>query len=106
MTTNLALLGGGVFAQSAYSDALSKPSNKHINLHTIWSRSETSAKKMLAAITDKGLAAPRILFGEQGLQQVSWYFHLQLLYDATNPHLSTIKAICPNILDLDILDDV
>ena len=70
MTTNVALLGGGLFAQGAYANALSQPSNTHINLHTIWSRSESSANKVLEAVKEKGLTAPRVLFGDDGLQKV------------------------------------
>jgi predicted dehydrogenase len=70
MTLNLALLGSGLFASNAYLPALLLPENKHVNLHTVWSRSEGSAKKLVEAarLKSDGALVPRILFGDQGLK--------------------------------------
>lgn len=69
MTTNIAILGSGLFASNAYLPALLLPENKHIKLHTIWSRSEGSAQKLADAAQSKsgGEVVPRILYGDDGL---------------------------------------
>ena len=72
MTTNIAILGSGLFATNAYLPALLAPENKHINLHTIWSRSQGSAQKLADAAKEKsdGKVTPRLLYGDDGLKTV------------------------------------
>lgn len=70
MTVNVALLGSGVFASNAYLPALLLPENSHINLHTLWSRSEQSVRKLADTAKTKsdGRLSPRVLFGDEGFQ--------------------------------------
>ena len=72
MSTNLALLGSGIFATTAYLPALLEEENKHVNLHTVWSRSKASAEKLGSAAKDQsgGKLSPRLLFGDDGLQTI------------------------------------
>lgn len=70
MTTfNLALLGGGIFATTSYLPALSQPSNKHINLHTLWSRSESTVETLHTKAKELG-HSPQVLFGPEALQKI------------------------------------
>jgi len=69
MPTNLAILGSGLFATNAYLPALSQTSNSHINLHTLWSRSESSVSKLSAKATELG-HSPKVLHGDEGLQAI------------------------------------
>lgn len=70
MAANIAILGSGLFASNAYLPALLLPETKHINVHTIWSRSEGSAQKLQDSAKSKsgGSLIPRILFGDDGLE--------------------------------------
>ncbi|ORX38587.1 hypothetical protein BD324DRAFT_649946 [Kockovaella imperatae] len=71
-TVNIAILGSGLFALHAYLPNLLTPENKHINLHTVWSRSESSAQKLVDAAKEKsgGSVSPRLTFGDDGLETV------------------------------------
>jgi predicted dehydrogenase len=69
MPLNLALLGSGLFATNAYLPSISEPSNKHIKLHTLWSRSESSVSKLASKATELG-HSPRVLHGPEGLQAI------------------------------------
>lgn len=66
---NLALLGSGLFATNSYLPALSQPSNKHITLHTLWSRSQSSVTTLSEEATSLG-HSPRTLHGPDGLQTI------------------------------------
>lgn len=70
MTANLAILGSGLFASNAYLPALLLPETQHINLHSIWSRSEASARKLAGAASSKsaGKVQPQVLHGDEGMQ--------------------------------------
>lgn len=71
MSTNVALLGSGVFAQASYVPALlSLARFKTLVLHTIWSRSESSAQTLHAKYTSSGAPSPQLLYGEDGLEAV------------------------------------
>ncbi|KAK8854856.1 hypothetical protein IAR55_003595 [Kwoniella newhampshirensis] len=69
---NVALLGSGVFAQAAYLPALlTLTSAKNLSLHTIWSRSPTSANTLHSKAVESGIApAPAIQDGPEGLEKV------------------------------------
>jgi hypothetical protein len=69
MSINLAILGSGLFATNAYLPALSKPSNSHVNLHTLWSRSESSVTKLSTKAAELG-HSPKLLHGDEGLEAI------------------------------------
>lgn len=75
MPANVALLGSGLFAEAAYLPALqANPSD--ITLHTIWSRSSSSANKLLEAAKSLGLKTSSsngniaVQHGDDGLEAV------------------------------------
>ncbi|OWT39076.1 NAD-binding Rossmann fold oxidoreductase family protein [Cryptococcus neoformans Bt1] len=71
MSTNVALLGSGVFAQASYVPALlSLARFKTLVLHTVWSRSESSAQTLYAKYTSVGAPSPQLLYGDDGLEAV------------------------------------
>lgn len=69
MPFNLALLGGGIFASTAYLPALSQPLNSHITLHTLWSRSSSTVQTLSTKATELG-HSPRVLSGPDALKEV------------------------------------
>ena len=69
MSVNVALLGSGLFATNAYLPALNTDSNKHIAIHTLWSRSESSVAKLASKASELGLS-PRSLHGDEGFDTV------------------------------------
>ncbi|ODN92763.1 NAD-binding Rossmann fold oxidoreductase [Cryptococcus wingfieldii CBS 7118] len=72
MPANVALLGSGVFAQASYLPALINLSKSNtLNLHTIWSRSESSAQTLHSKYTPpQGSSAPALQYGDDGLAAV------------------------------------
>ncbi|ODO05492.1 hypothetical protein I350_04543 [Cryptococcus amylolentus CBS 6273] len=72
MPANVALLGSGVFAQESYLPALINLSKSNtLNLHTIWSRSESSAQTLHSKYTPpQGSSAPTLRYGDDGLAAV------------------------------------
>lgn len=74
MPVQLAILGSGLFAQKAYLPAIEANAST-LSLHTIWSRSESSAQKLLEAAQSlnlKGGADSKISVkhGDDGLEAV------------------------------------
>lgn len=73
MPVNVALLGSGLFAESAYLPAL-QANTSDLNLHTIWSRSSSSATKLLDAAKKLNLQAGSgdisVQHGDDGLEAV------------------------------------
>ncbi|WVQ74833.1 hypothetical protein IAR50_004440 [Cryptococcus sp. DSM 104548] len=72
MPANVALLGSGVFAQVSYLPALINLSKSNtLTLHTIWSRSESSAQTLHSKYTPpQGSSAPVLQHGDDGLAAV------------------------------------
>lgn len=69
MPTKVALLGSGLFAKQAYLPALLKSTDTI--LHTIWSRSESSAQNLLSEVSKtKPDLSPSVQFGDDGLEKV------------------------------------
>ncbi|RXK40196.1 hypothetical protein M231_02470 [Tremella mesenterica] len=67
MPVSLALLGSGLFASIAYLPAIFGNS-KDVILHTVWSRSQSSAESLLEKCKELGISPlPTIQFGDSGL---------------------------------------
>jgi predicted dehydrogenase len=68
MPVNVAIIGSGVFAEAAYLPAL-KAITSDVTLHTIWSRSQSSAEKLhsAAASLSSNIALEH---GDDGLAKV------------------------------------
>lgn len=75
MPANIALLGSGLFAQNSYLPALLANPTDAV-LHTIWSRSSTSAVKLLEAAKSSGIpgldgkGSINVEHGDDGLDKV------------------------------------
>jgi predicted dehydrogenase len=65
---NVALLGSGLFVTGAYIPALAA-NTSDVNLHTLWSRSQSSVEKALAKANEAGLK-PVTLYGDDGLEKL------------------------------------
>jgi saccharopine dehydrogenase-like NADP-dependent oxidoreductase len=65
---NAALLGSGLFATGAYLPSLKEVAG--LNVSTVWSRSEESARKLEGKAAELGLKAPAVKFGDDGLRSV------------------------------------
>ncbi|WWD18996.1 hypothetical protein CI109_103453 [Kwoniella shandongensis] len=72
MTPKVALLGSGVFAQASYLPALlSLSKSSDLILHTIWSRSSSSATTLHSQAVESGISpAPALQNGPDGLEAV------------------------------------
>jgi predicted dehydrogenase len=78
MPVQLAILGSGLFAQNAYLPAI-KANSSTLSLHTIWSRSASSAQKLADAAKSLGIQSQgqsqnqgetAVQHGDEGLEAV------------------------------------
>ena len=84
MPVNIALVGSGIFASNAYLPSLSAEVNKGVlNLHTIWSRSQSSVSSLGSKATSLG-HSPKTLYGEDTLEEV-W----------TNKDIEVVALVLP-----------
>ncbi|WVR07447.1 hypothetical protein IAU60_004488 [Kwoniella sp. DSM 27419] len=71
MAPNVALLGSGTFAKASYLPALLALQGNTVNLHTIWSRSSSSAESLLSAAQEQDASLKPVLkHGDEGLEAV------------------------------------
>jgi predicted dehydrogenase len=75
MSVNVALLGSGLFATNSYLPALTHPSNSHLTIHTLWSRSEGSVSKLASKLGEiqsasSSSSTPTVRHGDDGLEAV------------------------------------
>jgi predicted dehydrogenase len=68
MPVKVAIIGSGVFAEAAYLPAL-KAVTSDVTLHTIWSRSQSSAEKLHSAASSLS-SNIALEFGDDGLAKV------------------------------------
>ncbi|WWC63242.1 uncharacterized protein I303_105842 [Kwoniella dejecticola CBS 10117] len=71
MPANIALLGSGVFAKASYLPAIMSLHPTVLKLHSIWSRSASSAEGFLSVIQESSSTLkPELQHGDEGLESI------------------------------------
>lgn len=65
MPVRVALLGSGLFAAHSYLPAILE--SREVHLHTVWSRSQSSAQALVDKFNEGG-ESPAVSFGQDGYQ--------------------------------------
>jgi hypothetical protein len=68
-TTNIALLGTGLYAESDYIPALLAETTQHVRVHTVWSLDEAAAQKFASKLNRNDIE-PRVLLGNDAIETI------------------------------------
>lgn len=68
-TTNVALLGTGLYARSDYIPALLSNTTEHVRVHTIWSLDEAAANECATELSRDG-SPPRVLSRKEDIEVI------------------------------------